>query len=159
VVLEQQLPDLIERQPELFAHHLTGAGATERAVAQWLKAGQLAAARSAHFEAIARFGRGLSLLDSLPETEERDQQEIALQLATGLSSLTAKGLGSPEAAEAYRRARDLCEKSNDADRLFVALWNLWLTTAMRDIDAARPLSNQLLILTKIEDDSALRLQG
>ena len=88
------------------------------------------------------------MLGSLPETEERDQQEIALQLGAGLSSLTAKGLGSPEAAEAYTRARNLCEKSGDADRLFVALWNLWLTTAMRDIDAARPLSNQLLILTK-----------
>jgi predicted ATPase len=158
-VLEEHFSDLVERQPELLAHHLTAAGNTERAVDQWLKAGQLAASRSAHFEAIAHFGRGQSLLGSLPETEERDQQEIALQLGTGLSSLTAKGLGSPEAAEAYTRARDLCEKINDADRLFVALWNLWLTTAMRDIDAARPLSNQLLILTKTEDDSALRLQA
>jgi class 3 adenylate cyclase/predicted ATPase len=156
--LDEHFSDLVERQPELLAHHLTAAGNTERAVDQWLKAGQLAASRSAHFEAIAHFDRGLSLLGSLPETEERDQQEIALQLGTGLSSLTAKGLGSPEAAEAYTRARDLCEKINDA-RLFVALWNLWLTTAMRDIDAARPLSNQLLILTKIEDDSALRLQA
>jgi class 3 adenylate cyclase len=159
LALEEHFADLVERQPELLAHHLTGAAETERAVAQWLKAGQLAAARSAHFEAIAHFGRGLSLLGSLPETEERDQREITLQLGTGVSSLTAKGLGSPEAAEAYTRARDLCEKSNDADRLFVALWNLWLTTAMRDIDAARPLSNQLLILTKTEDDSALRLQA
>ncbi len=157
--LEEHFSDLVERQPELLAHHLTAAGNTERAVDQWLKAGQLAASRSAHFEAIAHFRRGLSLLGSLPETEERDQQEIALQLGTGLSSLTAKGLGSPEAAEAYTRARDVCEKINDADRLFVALWNLWLTTAMRDIDAARPLSNQLLILTKTEDDSALRLQA
>jgi len=157
--LEEHFADLVERQPELLAHHLTAAGNTERAVEQWLKAGQLAASRSAHFEAIAHFGRGLSLLGSLPETEKRDQHEIALQLATGLSSLTAKGLGSPEAAVAYTRARDLCEKTNDADRLFVALWNLWLNTAMRDIDAARPLSNQLLILTKTEDDSALRLQA
>jgi hypothetical protein len=31
--------DLVERQPELLAHHLTSAGNSERAVEQWLKAG------------------------------------------------------------------------------------------------------------------------
>src|SRR5207248_8549696 len=38
--LEQHFADLVERQPELLAHHLTAAGDTERAVDQWLKAGQ-----------------------------------------------------------------------------------------------------------------------
>ena len=37
--LEQHFADLVERQPELLAHHLTAAGDTERAVEQWLKAG------------------------------------------------------------------------------------------------------------------------
>src|SRR5690349_13963731 len=55
------------------------------------------------------------------------------QLARGLSLLSAKGVNSAEAVEAYTRARDLCEKSGDADRLFVALWNLCITTALRDI--------------------------
>ena len=36
-------PDLVERQPELLAHHLTAAGDIERAVTQWLKAGRHAA--------------------------------------------------------------------------------------------------------------------
>jgi predicted ATPase len=43
--LEQYIADLVERQPELLAHHLMAAGATERAVDQWVKAG--AACRSA----------------------------------------------------------------------------------------------------------------
>ena len=38
-VLEQDFADIVERQPEFLAHHLTGAGDTERAVDQWLKAG------------------------------------------------------------------------------------------------------------------------
>jgi predicted ATPase len=42
-VLEQHFADLVERQPELLAHHLTSAGNTERAVEQWLKAGRHAA--------------------------------------------------------------------------------------------------------------------
>ncbi len=44
--LETHFADLVERQPVLLAHHLTAAGNAERAVDQWLKAGQRAAERS-----------------------------------------------------------------------------------------------------------------
>ena len=158
-VLEEQFADLVERQPELLAHHLTGAAATERAVAQWLKAGQFAAARSAHREAIGHFDRGLALLASLPETPDRERREIDLLLAKGPSLLTAEGFNSPEAAAVYQRARLLCERSGDEHQLFVALWNVWLTTGVRDIEAARPISNRLLVLTERRDNSALRLEA
>jgi len=73
--------------------------------------------------------------------------------------LTTEGLGSSEAAEAFARARELCEKTGDTDRLFVALWNSWLTTSRRGIGTARRLSDRLLILTKKQGDSALRLEA
>ena len=110
-VLEQDFADLVERQPELLAHHLTAAAATERAVAQWLKAGQYTATRSAHLEAIRHYDRGLALLVSLPETPARDRSEIRLQLGKGVSLVTAQGFASPDAADAYARARDLCESA------------------------------------------------
>jgi len=158
-MLEERFGDLLDRQPELLAHHLTEAGATERAVRQWLHAGTHAAARSAHMEAIRHFRRGLSLLASLPDNTDRDRQEVELQLARGLSLVTTEGFNSAEAVEAYTRARDLCERSADADRLFVALWNLWVTTVLRDIDTARLLSNKLLTLTQMQKDRALRLEA
>jgi class 3 adenylate cyclase/predicted ATPase len=158
-VLKRHFADFVERQPELLAHHLTAAGDTERAVDQWLKAGQFAAERNAHLEAIGHFERGLAELVLLPPSGERDRQEIASQLARGLSLVTAKGLNSAEALEAFRRARDLSDQRTDTDHLFVALWNLWMTTSLRDIDAARPLSNKLLVLTQNNDDSALRLEA
>jgi class 3 adenylate cyclase len=158
-VLEKRFADLVERQPELLAHHLTGAGATAPAIDQWLKAGQFAAVRSAHTEAISHFDRGLALLASLAETTQRDRQEIELQLAKGPSLLAAKGFQSPEAVATYERARSLCEKCGDAEHLFAALWNLWLTTGIRDIDAARPLSNRLLLLTEQTTNTALRLEA
>ena len=96
---------------------------------------------------------------SLLETPDRDRREIELELTRGPSLLTAKGFNSPEAVEAYERARGLCEKCGDADNLFVALWNLWLTTSIRNVDAARPLSSQLLILSERQEDSALRLEA
>src|SRR5262249_35059225 len=89
--LERHFADLVERQPELLAHHLMAAGDAERAVDQWLKAGQHAAARLAYLEAIARLERGLGLLHSLPESRVRDGREIELQLALGLCVIPAKG--------------------------------------------------------------------
>jgi class 3 adenylate cyclase/predicted ATPase len=158
-VLEEHFIGLVERQPELLAYHLTGATATERAVAQWLKAGEHAAARSAHAEAIGHFNRGLAVLGSIPTESYRDRQEIALQLAMGLSLLTVEGFSSAAAVTAYTRAKDLCEKTGDSDHLFVVLWHLWMTTAIRNPAAARPLSSRLLTLAKGQEDSGLRLEA
>ena len=110
--LEEHFADLVERQPELLAHHLTAAGDTERAVDQWLKAGRHAAARLAYLEAIAHFERGLGLLHSLPESPVRDGREIELQLALGLCLFTAKG--AVEAKLPYMRAHELAEKRRRA---------------------------------------------
>ncbi|MBV9686276.1 MAG: AAA family ATPase, partial [Alphaproteobacteria bacterium] len=124
-VLEQHFPDLLERQPELLAHHLTAAADIERAVNQWLKAGQFAAARSAHQEAIRHFDRGLGLLSTPPEGAARDRQEIELQLARGLSLFTVEGFVSAKAAQAYALARELAEQRGDAHQLFTAIYGLW----------------------------------
>jgi predicted ATPase len=158
-VLEQKFDDLVGREPELLAHHLTAAGDTTRAVDQWLKAGRHAAARSAHIEAIGHFDRGLAAASSLPRTRERDRREIRLQLGRGVSLLTAAGFGSAGAADAFARARALCEQIDDADHLFSALWNVWLTTAARGLDAMRPLSDRLLAVARTMNDSTLMLEA
>ena len=159
-VLEQDFADLVERQPELLAHHLTAAGKTERAVDQWLKAGQHAAARLAHLEAIRHFDRGLAALVALPDGPARDGQETELQLARGLSLFTTKGFISAEAAEAYARARELAERLGDAHQLFMAVFGLWQSTnsAGRVRDCGR-LSDRLQQLTEDNADSELRLQA
>ena len=105
--LEEHFADLVERQPELLAHHLTAAGNTECAVDQWLKAGQHAGARLAYLEAIGHFERGLGLLHSLPEGLVRNGREIALQLALGLCLFTARG--AVAAKRPYTRAHELAE--------------------------------------------------
>jgi tetratricopeptide (TPR) repeat protein len=159
-VLEQHFANLIERQPELLAHHLTAAGDTERAVDQWLKAGQHAAASSAHLEAIGHFERGLSALAALPEGPGRDGREIELQLARGLSLFTAKGYISAEAAEAYSRAREIAEARGDARQLFTAVFGLWISSiGTGQLIASGDLSNRLLLLTATGADEGLRLQA
>jgi predicted ATPase len=141
--LEEHFADLVERQPELLAHHLTAAGNTERAVVQWLKAGQHAAARLTYLEAIAHLERGLGLLHSLPESPIRDGREIELQLALGLCVFTAKG--GVEAKLPYTRAHELAERSGEPQQRFEALYGVWQSNMVSGgIAAASPLSDRLL---------------
>ena len=158
--LEQHFADLVERQPELLAHHLTAAGDTVRAADQWLKAGQHAAERSAHLEAIRHFERGLATLATLPEGPPRDGREIELHLARGLSLFTAEGWISVAAAQAYARARELAEQWDDARQLFMAVHGLWQSAngSGRTL-AARGLSDRQLQITMGTADGGLRLQA
>jgi class 3 adenylate cyclase/predicted ATPase len=156
--LEQHFADLVERQPELLAHHLTAAGNTERAVDQWLKAGRHAAARLAYLEAIAHFERGLGLLHSLPEGPVQSGREIELQLALGLCLFTAKG--AVEAKLAYVRAHELAESSGDPQQRFEALYGVWQSTHVSGgIAASNPFSERLLRMAEREGDDGMRLQA
>ena len=156
--LEQHFADLVERQPELLAHHMSSAGDTERAVEQWLKAGQHAAARLAYLEAIAHFERGLGLLDSLPESPVRNGREIELQLALGLCLFTAKG--AVAAKLPYARAHELAESSGEPQQRFEALYGVWQSTRTSGgVAAASPLSERLLRMAEREGDDGLRLQA
>jgi predicted ATPase len=158
--LEQHFAELVERQPELLAHHLTAAGDRQRAVDQWLQAGQRAAGRLAHVEAIAHLERGLALLNSLPETAARDASEIELQLALGVSSITVKGMISPAVPQAYGRARDLAEKRGDERQLFQAIYGMWQNMASTGkVSAARPFSARLLQVADRRADDELHLQA
>jgi class 3 adenylate cyclase/tetratricopeptide (TPR) repeat protein len=159
-VLERDFSDLIERQPEMLAHHLTASGENERAVDLWLKAGYHAAARSAHLEAIRHFDRGLAILPESPDGSTRDGRELELQLARGPSLFAARGFASAEAAKAYTRASELAERLGDARQLFAAVNGLWQSAngAGRMIDCRR-LSNRLQELTASTSDDALRLQA
>ena len=156
--LEKHFPDLIERQPELLAHHLTAAGNTERAVEQWLKAGQHAAARLAYLEAIAHLERGLGLLHSLPDSPVRNSREIELQLALGFCLYPTKG--AVEAKLPYMRAHELAERNGEPQQRFEALYGLWQANLVSGrIAAAKPLSERLLSVTERGGDDGLQLQA
>jgi hypothetical protein len=131
-----------------------------RAVDQWLKAGNHAAARSTPREAIRHFERGLATLSALPEGRAREEREIELQLARGLSLFTAKGFSAVEASEAYTRARDLTERRGDPRQKFMAVYGLWQSAnGAGTIHDCRRLSDQLLQLDSAAADDGMHLQA
>src|SRR5713101_2580406 len=148
-VLEERFPESKETQPELLAHHYTEAGLIAQAIRYWRKAGQNASDRSAHTEAIAFLTKGLELLQTLPDTPERAQRELTLQLALGVPLMATKGEGAPEVGQAYTRMRALCQQVGETPQLFPVLSGLWLFHLVRgELPSARELVEQLLHLAQ-----------
>jgi predicted ATPase/DNA-binding winged helix-turn-helix (wHTH) protein/tRNA A37 threonylcarbamoyladenosine biosynthesis protein TsaE len=107
-----------------LAVHFERGGEIRRAVDYWQQAGDNAARRNAYPEAIAALRTGLALLARLPDSSERTQRELALQLMLGELLMVAKGMASLEAGEAYSRAYTLCQQVEESHQLFWALWGL-----------------------------------
>ena len=155
-ILEQHFPEIAETRPELLAYHYTEAGLPAQAVPYWQRAGQRAVERSANVEAISHFTKGLELLKTLPETPERTQQELTLQLAMGAPLLMIKGHTAPEVEHAYTRAYELCQQVGDSPQRFSALVGLWrFYFSQARLQTARELAEQCFTLAQRLQDPAL----
>ena len=142
----RQTPDIVERSPELLAHHLAEAHEIDEAARYFLEAGRRASSRSANVEASAHLTRGLALLRETTATPARERDELALQLALGPVLLTNQGYGAPEAKKAYQRADQLAQKLEDDRARFAATWGLWLTAQG---PSGQDTDNQLLHLGRL----------
>lgn len=152
--------DIEQTAPELLAHHYTQAGLVDQAVGYWLRAGERAHGRSANEEAIAHLNNGLQLIATLPESPDRRQRELTLQVTLGVPLQAIKGPGSPEVEEAYDRARALCGTGDHAPELLPVLWGLWRTQIARaNIFAAIDIADEIHRVAQLKEDSSLVLQG
>jgi class 3 adenylate cyclase/predicted ATPase len=153
--IETLFPQLVEAQPELVAGHLTEAGLADRAIPNWLRAGRLAADRSANMEAIAHLRSGLACAEALAPGETRSRFELSLQLALGGPFIATKGFASSEAETAYRRAQQLsCELHSEPD-LGAALRGLGHVYHVRgDLRRAAGLVEETLALARRVGDPA-----
>jgi predicted ATPase/DNA-binding SARP family transcriptional activator len=126
-----QLESLYSQEMESFpeaahslARHYEAAGVVEKAVPYYTRAGKIALRLSANRESIAHFYQALRLLNDLPPSEQRDRQELELQLSLGPPLTATKGWAPPEMAAAYERAQALCQVIRDNSQLIPALWQL-----------------------------------
>ena len=104
--------------PEVQAYHLTEAGAFDKAIGAWLKAGMSAARRSAHVEAIDHNRKGLALLERIADPATRNQFELNLQVSLMGALLAAQSATSPALATCCERGLVLCEEANAASMVF-----------------------------------------
>ncbi|HEX8782764.1 MAG TPA: hypothetical protein VF764_05300, partial [Steroidobacteraceae bacterium] len=152
-----------ERARELaaeLASHFELGGDVARAILYHRVAGDNAGARSAAREAIEHYRRALQLLPGLPDSHERTQREITLNIALGPHLLASEGFGAPAAEQVYKRARDLCDRIGATRELFTALWGLWLySSAHEHQDDAKQIGTRLMEIAARLDDRSLLLQA
>ena len=72
------------------------------------KQGRRAIQRSANVEAIAHLTKGLELLKTLPDTPERAQQELMLQIALGAPLHCHQGLCGSGSGNKLTAERESC---------------------------------------------------
>jgi predicted ATPase len=154
--LETLYAPRLEDAYDSLAYHYARTNNVSKAVAYLTLVAKKAARNSAHVEAITHLTQGLELLQTLPATPERSQQELALHIALGASLLATKGQAAPEVQQTYARARQLCHYLEDPQQLFPVLRGLWNYYQVHaELQTAYTLSEQLLVLAQQVQDPGM----
>jgi len=144
-----------EMAAELAVHFEQGRD-YRRAIEYLQHAGENAVRRSAPQEATNLLSKGLELLTTLPNSHERAQQELTLQVTLGASLAATKGYASPEVERAWTRAQELCQQVGETPQLFWVLVGLWhFSFVQAQFQTTRERAEQLLTLAQSGQDQTL----
>jgi predicted ATPase/DNA-binding winged helix-turn-helix (wHTH) protein len=131
-----------------------------RAVTYLQHAADTALRRYAYAEAVDHLTTALRLLQTLPNTPDRVQQELGMQTTLGSALTASRGYGAPEVAHVYSRALELCRQMVDTPQLFSVLRGLSAFYQQRgELQTALALAEQLLTLAQRTHDPALLLRA
>lgn len=131
-----------------------------RAAKYLQKAGDNAIRRFAYREAVGLARRGLVLLKRLPDSAERAEQELCLQLTLGVPLIAIEGYAAPDVGIVYTRARELCRQLGERPEISEVLWGLRTFYALRsELTAAREIAEEVLGLAERSKDRGLALRG
>ncbi len=139
-----------------LAHMFSIARDFTRATQYFMIAARNATGVFAYEEAAALARRGLEMLGMLPDSPQRAQQEMGLQLMLGTSLSFAKGHSLAEAGKSMTRARELCQQMGEPPQLFTvsfALWSFYIVGAK--IQEAHQMAEQLLRMAERARDPLL----
>ena len=159
-----QIEALFNSRPEDhygdLAHHYSCSGNSLKALEYLQLAAQQAIERSANTEAINHLAAAAHLLNTLPETPQRDRQELALQTMLGPVLIATKGNAALEVGAAYKRALQLGRQSGEDARLFPVLFGLRSFHLVRgELQPAFELAQQLVSLAESVQDSGLLVEA
>ncbi|MCK1284272.1 AAA family ATPase [Bradyrhizobium sp. 44] len=160
--IEEMFPEIVEKQPEVVARHRTEAGLGQEAAVYWQRAGELALRRSAGSEALKHFSNALRLLEEMPDSAERWQQELDIRLGLGTALVSARGFRSAghEIVDHYARAVTLGRGLGDDKKLFRAMWGNWYTSLITGhTEQALGMANELVEVAERLVDRDLMLEA
>ncbi|WP_011295923.1 adenylate/guanylate cyclase domain-containing protein [Cupriavidus necator] len=151
--IETLFPDRLTEYCSELAHHYSQSGNVPKAVEYLQRAGEQAMQRSAQLEAIGHLRAALELVKTLPESPERQREELTLLLSLGPAWMAARGYAAPEVEATYTRALALSEQGGDTPQFFSAQLGLWSFYLLRaQLHTAQALGERLLGLAQEAQD-------
>jgi class 3 adenylate cyclase/tetratricopeptide (TPR) repeat protein len=133
--LTADIGDGVAHEPELLAHHYTKAGSDPEdvgaAVHWWGEAGKLATHRVALREATAHFRQGLSLVEKLPVSAERDRRELGIREPLNGALTALSGWAAPEVGANAAAILKLTERDEASQARRTGLWAMWVNTTTK----------------------------
>jgi predicted ATPase/class 3 adenylate cyclase len=157
--LERTLPPN-DLPVDLLAYHYGHSDNRAKELQYASLAAEHATGLGAYAEAIAYLHRALELLGDLPDTGERTEKELALQLNLGTVLINTRGQASLEAKACYDRARELCQTLPQTPQLARALFGLWTFYLFRgELGTTYELAQQCFNLAQEERFGEFRLQA
>ncbi|HSF24671.1 MAG TPA: AAA family ATPase [Blastocatellia bacterium] len=136
-------------------------GSSYKQAAKYLQqAAENAIRRFAYQEAVGLSRRGLALLERLPDTPERAQQELWLHLTLGVPLIATEGYAAPDVGKAYARARELCQQLGETPEISQVLWGLrTFYTVKAELGTAREIAEEFLRLAERLPYPGLAMRG
>lgn len=143
-----------------IAAHFEQARQDQQAIYYYQLAATLDHRRSAQREAILHLQRALGLLEKLPQDENRDAQELKMQLGLGAMLLATRGYADAAVENAFTRALTLCRHSQDPTVRVQTLWGLARFYLVKsELEKGQTAAQELLGLAHHAEDAGLILEA
>src|SRR5262249_6359684 len=109
---------------------------------------------------VALLRRALGLLVRLPDTRDRAELELALQLTLGAPLIATRGYAAPDVGRLYARARQLCDRLGETPEFLQVLWGLWVFQILRsELGTSRETAEEFLRRAERLGDPAFVVRG
>ena len=153
--LESGYAERVQEIATSLAEHFDRGHDTERSLHYRKLAAEQALNRHAYSTAIDQLGKVLDKLERLPETAERNQQELEILLNLNSVRVATSGYVGSQLEQGYKRAQVLCELLNDPVQQFTVLWNIaGFRMARGELTQSRALIEQAAAVSHdLNDDS------
>ena len=156
--IETVYRDGIEDHLGELARHFGRSSGGARAIDYLWRAANQASQRALYSEAAEYVKRGLELVSSVANPDERAREELRLQMVLGSALMAARGFSSGEVEACFTRCCELARSLGDADKLFFALAGLcgFYITRGEAQAAGRTAQESMTVARELDDEMALK---
>ncbi|MGA9724258.1 MAG: adenylate/guanylate cyclase domain-containing protein, partial [Candidatus Binatus sp.] len=116
--LEEMFAATLDDHLAELAHHYSRSANASKAIEYLRRAAEQAGIRSAYNDAIGYAREALRLIATMPESRERDQNELKVRMMMGPLMVAVQGFSSPELATNVERAQELCRAAGESPEMF-----------------------------------------